>query len=151
LHYILQVLSETKANIPQIWNSNMFMSRETMELLDGIVDVYLADFKYGNDKCAVRLSKVDRYLEVVSDNHLIASKQADLIVRHLLLPGHLECCTLPVLDWLAKNTPEAVVNLMDQYHPAHHALEYSELREGVSEESLGAARQHALELGLRQI
>ena len=151
LHYVIQVLMETKANIPQIWNSNMYMSIEAMELLDGIVDLYLADFKYGNDRCAARLSKVDRYLEVVSRNHLIASKQADLIVRHLMLPGHLECCTLPVLDWLAKNIPGVAVNLMDQYHPAHHALEYPELRTGVSAESFCAAKKHALELGLRLI
>jgi putative pyruvate formate lyase activating enzyme len=151
LHYVLQVLRETKANIPQIWNSNMYMSLESMELLDGIVDLYLADFKYGNDSCAARLSKVDRYLEVVSRNHLIASKQADLIVRHLMLPGHLECCTLPVLDWLAKNTPGAAVNLMDQYHPAHHALEYPELRTGVSKESYCEAKKYAIELGLKLI
>ncbi len=151
LNYVFQVLREMKANIPQIWNSNMYMSKETMELLDGVIDLYLSDFKYGNDGCAARLSKVDRYLEVVSRNHLLASKQADLIVRHLMLPGHLECCTLPVLDWLAKNTPEAAVNIMGQYHPAYHALEHPELRKGVSEESLCAARKHALELGLKLI
>jgi putative pyruvate formate lyase activating enzyme len=129
----------------------MYMSEETMELLDGIVDLYLADFKYGNDQCAKRLSNVDRYFEVVSRNHLLASKQADMIVRHLMLPGHLECCTLPILDWLAKNTPGAAVNIMGQYHPDHHAIEHPELRKGVSEESLCAARKHALELGLKQI
>jgi putative pyruvate formate lyase activating enzyme len=129
----------------------MYMSIETMELLDGVIDVYLADFKYGNDRCAARLSKVDRYLEVVSRNHLIASNQGDMIVRHLMLPGHLECCTLPVLDWLAKNTPNAAVNIMGQYHPAHHALEHPELRQGVSEENLSIARKHAAELGLKLI
>jgi hypothetical protein len=65
----------------------MYMSEEAMELLDGVIDLYLADFKYGNDQCAERLSKVGRYFEVVSRNHLIASKQADMIVRHLMLPG----------------------------------------------------------------
>ncbi len=151
LHYVLQVLKETRANIPQIWNSNMYMSEEAMELLDGVIDLYLSDLKYGNDQCAERLSKVDRYFEVVSRNHLIASKQTDMIVRHLILPGHLECCTLPVLDWLAENIPGAAVNLMDQYHPAHHALEYPELRAGISEESYCAAKRHALELGLKLI
>jgi putative pyruvate formate lyase activating enzyme len=151
LHYVLQVMREMKANIPQIWNSNMYMSRETMELLDGVIDLYLADFKYGNDQCAARLSSVDRYFEVVSRNNILASKQADMIVRHLMLPGHLECCTLPVLDWLAKNVPGSAVNIMGQYHPAHRALEHAELRRGVSEESLCAARKHAIELGLNLI
>jgi putative pyruvate formate lyase activating enzyme len=129
----------------------MYMSRETMELLDGVIDLYLADFKYGNDQCAARLSSVDRYFEVVSRNNILASKQADMIVRHLMLPGHLECCTLPVLDWLAKNVPGSAVNIMGQYHPAHRALEHAELRRGVSEESLCAARKHAIELGLNLI
>jgi len=148
LHYVIQVLRETKANIPQIWNSNMYMSVETMELLDGIVDLYIADFKYGNDRCAARLSKVDRYLEVVSRNHLIASKQADLIVRHLMLPGHLECCTLPVLDWLARNTPGAAVNLMDQYRPLHLAHKFPELMRQIDACDYHKAMRYAQKLGI---
>ena len=126
----------------------MYMSQETMELLDGSSTSISPTSSTATTSAPPRLSKVDRYLEVVSRNHLLASKQADMIVRHLMLPGHLECCTLPVLDWLAKNVPGAAVNIMGQYHPAHHALEHPELRNGVSEESLCAAKKHALGLGL---
>ena len=65
LLYILEVLDILNDNIPQIWNSNMYCSSETMNLLNGIVDLYLTDFKYGNDDCARRLSKVDNYLDVI--------------------------------------------------------------------------------------
>lgn len=149
LLYILQVLKECRGHLAQIWNSNMYMSEESMRLLDGVMDLYLADFKYGNDKCAKRLSDVDDYFRVVSRNHGLAAKQADLLVRHLMLPGHLECCTYPVLDWLARNVPEASINIMDQYRPVYRASEYPELRTGVPEKDFAGAMERARELGLR--
>ena len=92
--FVLRVLTVVggKHPRPQVFNSNMYMTEEVMRLLDGVVDVYLADFKYGNDDCARRLSRVDGYFEVVSRNHRLASEQAELMVRHLVLPGHVECC-----------------------------------------------------------
>lgn len=148
LGYVLEVLGETRANLPQVWNSNMYMSEKAMRLLDGVVDVYLADFKYGNDDCARRYSGVPDYFEVAARNHRMAAVQADLIVRHLMLPGHLECCTYPVLEWLAGNTPGALVNVMDQYRPMHRAHEHPELMARVSPEDHQAALQRARELGL---
>ena len=148
LAYVLHVLREARTNIPQIWNSNMYMSEEAMQLLGGVIDVYLADFKYGNDDCAKRYSKVNNYFKVVTRNHVIASEQADLLVRHLMLPGHLECCTLPILDWLAKNTPDALVNIMDQYRPMHRAHKFPELMRTITDEEHQAACQHARDLGL---
>jgi putative pyruvate formate lyase activating enzyme len=148
LAYVLKVLRETRSNLPQIWNSNMYMSEEAMRLLDGTVDLYLADLKYGNDECASRYSKVDDYLRVVTRNHKLAIKHADLLVRHLMLPGHLDCCTLPALDWLAKNVPEATINIMDQYRPMHLAHEHPELMARVSQGDYHAAIRHATDLGL---
>ena len=122
LESILQVMKELQAlkfNIAQVWNSNMYLSEEAMDVLDGVIDVYLSDFKYGNDQCARRLSGVDRYFEVVSRNHRLASKQSEILLRHLVMPGHVDCCTKPVLDWVARNIPNERlrVNVMDQYHP----------------------------------
>jgi putative pyruvate formate lyase activating enzyme len=151
LRYVLEVLKECRANIPQIWNSNMYMSERTMQLLQGTVDLYLADFKYGNDECATRLSGAKDYTRVVKRNHKLAAAQADVIVRHLMLPGHLECCTIPVLDWLAKNTPDVLVNVMDQYRPSHRANEFLELRGGVRMKDYEQALDHAHSLGLRLI
>lgn len=148
LRYVLQVLNQCRANIPQIWNSNMYMSERCMSLLHGMVDLYLADFKYGNDECAQRLSKIPDYFPVVSRNHIQAAKHADLIVRHLMLPGHLECCTNPILRWLAENTPNALVNVMDQYRPTHLAGDYPELRSGVNIKDHEEAIELAHDLGL---
>lgn len=76
----------------------MYMSRKTMTILDGTVDMYLSDFKYGNDQCAARLSKVKNFFEVCSRNHLLAAKQAEITLRHLVIPNHVDCCTKVVLD-----------------------------------------------------
>lgn len=123
LNYILQVLKECRAEIPVVWNSNMYLTEESMRLLDGIVDVYLTDFKYGNDQCAEELSDVKNYFNTISRNHLISEKNADLIIRHLVLPGHLECCTYPVLKWISSHLKDPAVNVMFQYRPEYKALE----------------------------
>lgn len=151
LAYVLEVLKETRCNLPQIWNSNMYMSEESMSLLEGTMDLFLADLKYGNDDCAKKYSKVDDYFRVVTRNHLLASKRADVLVRHLMLPGHLECCTVPILKWLSENLPEALVNIMDQYRPMHLAYLYPELLSRVRPEDHQSAIRQALELGLKLI
>jgi putative pyruvate formate lyase activating enzyme len=150
LAYIIESLTYLKINIPQVWNSNMYLSELAMKLLDGVIDVYLTDFKYGNNKCAERLSKVKRYWDVVTRNHKLANKQCELIIRHLVLPEHLDCCTKPILRWIADNldTTRVRVNVMDQYHPDYKAHEYNELRRVLKSEEFNEALSYANGLGL---
>ncbi len=149
LHVILEMLKYLDTNVPIVWNSNMYLTVEAMKLLDGCVDVYLTDFKYGNNKCAERLSKVKNYFEVVSRNHLIAKKQAELIIRHLVLPNHVECCTKPVLKFIAENFDNEVrVNIMAQYRPEFEAKKYDEISRRVSAEEMRRAFEIAEKLGL---
>ncbi len=121
MHTIIESMLHVKTSIPQLWNSNFYMSSEAMELLVDVIDIWLPDFKYGNDKCAFRLSAVPRYFEVVTRNLRVAVEHGDMIIRHLVLPNHLECCTRPVLEWIARNLPKdrVLVNIMDQYRPMH--------------------------------
>lgn len=131
--WVLESLKYCKLNIPVIWNSNMYMSKKTMKILDGVVDMFLSDFKYGNDKCALRLSKVQNYFEVCSRNHLLAAKQAEITLRHLILPNHVECCSKPILQWIAKNIREkCIVNLMDQYRVEYKADEYPDINRKIT-------------------
>jgi putative pyruvate formate lyase activating enzyme len=141
-HYIFHVLKHLDSNLPFIWNSNMYHSEELSEILVGVVDLYLADFKYGNDECARRLSGVKSYFSVVTRNLHKASKTADVIVRHLVLPGHIECCTKPILKWLEENLPDVNLNIMFQYHPCADAFSYGELARRLSFEE----RQKVVEL-----
>ncbi|GAG06264.1 unnamed protein product, partial [marine sediment metagenome] len=124
LPFILKTLNFVKSDIPMVWNSNFYMSEKSMDLLSNIVDVYLSDFKYGNDKCALRLSKVPNYFEIIKRNHLLAFKDSELVIRHLVLPNHFDCCTKPILDFIAENFKDKViVNIMDQYTSQFKASE----------------------------
>jgi putative pyruvate formate lyase activating enzyme len=148
LLYILKVLKELDSNIPQVWNSNMYGSKETMKLLHGVIDIYLTDFKYGNDSCAKRLSKVDGYTAVVERNHMLAYQHGEVIVRHLVLPNHGTCCSQRIMQWIQKNTPEVAVNIMAQYRPKYHADEYEEIACPVSREEYLRVKEYAETLGL---
>jgi putative pyruvate formate lyase activating enzyme len=152
LPYILKTMNLVEENIPVVWNSNFYMSMEAMKLLDGFIDLFLTDFKYGNDECAKRLSKIDNYWEVVRRNHKMAEKSGDLIIRHLVLPNHLECCTKPLLEWIAQNLKkDTVVNIMGQYRPLYKANDYEELRRYVYPDEIREAVKYAKSLGLTNV
>ena len=151
LLYILKVLKLCNDNTPQIWNSNMYCSSETMKLLDGLIDLYLTDFKYGNDECAKRLSKVDNYLEIVKRNHITAHENGVMIIRHLVMPNHIECCSKPIIEWIAENLSNAVVNIMAQYRPEYHAHEYEEISRSIYTNEFLQVKEYADQLGIDQI
>lgn len=148
LAYILKVLKECKENIPQVWNSNMYCSEETMKLLHGVIDIYLTDFKYGNDECAKRLSKVDNYTKIIKRNHKIVYKHGEIIIRHLVIPNHVKCCSEPILQWICKNVPEVAVNVMAQYKPEFHAFEYKDIARPLSTEEYGQIKSYANKLNI---
>lgn len=148
LHFILEVLRRCDANLPQVWNSNMYVTEKTMKLLDGVVDVYLTDFKYGNDRCAERLSNARDYMRVVSRNHLLAKGNAEMIIRHLVLPNHYECCTAVVLKWISENLEGVKVNVMAQYRPEHRAREHKDIDRHLKMSEYRAAIELAEDLGL---
>ncbi len=118
---ILATAAAVPAPLPLAVNSNMYMTPEVIDLLAGVVSWYLADCKFGNDACAERLAGVPRYNEVVRRNLLAAARQARVIVRHVLLPGHLDCCLRPVADWVAEHMPDARFQLYTGYVPCDAA------------------------------
>ena len=89
-----------------------------MCVLRSLIDVWLPDFKFGPGKCALDLSRTPWYWDIVTNNpRLIHEWGEDFVIRHLIMPNHVECCTKPVLDWIAGNMPEVPINIMDQYYP----------------------------------
>ncbi len=149
LHTILDMLMHLDENVPVVWNSNMYMSNETMKLLNGVVDVYLTDFKYGSNDCANRLSKVKNYWDIITRNHLLAREHAELLIRHLVLPNHVECCSKPILAWIAENLDNEVrVNIMGQYHPEFQAFKFGDISRAVDREEVVEAIDFAREKGL---
>lgn len=128
LNHWLQVFKHVEANVPVVWNSNSYYSPQTAQLLAGFADVYLLDFKYGPGDCAERISDAPNYWEVCTTNHLKAKEHGELIVRILVLPNHIDCCTAPILNWIAKHLGvETRVNLMFQYRPEWQACSLPEL------------------------
>lgn len=127
LHTCLRIITHLQTDVPVVWNSNSYASRETMRLLDGAVDIFLSDFRYGNDRCARTYSGIARYWSVVTRNFIDAANQAEVILRHLVLPGHLDCCTEPIMRWVSEHIPDVYFNLMFQYRPEYRAREFAQL------------------------
>jgi putative pyruvate formate lyase activating enzyme len=145
-------------NVPMLWNSNFFMSAEAMKILRLTMDVWLPDFKFGPDRCAARLSKTPFYWDTVTANlALLHDWGEEFTIRHLVMPNHVECCTRPVLEWIAAHVPEAPVNIMDQYHPDNFCApgsakfneKYADIARAPSRSEILQAFRHAKQLGLR--
>lgn len=148
-HTILKILNSLKVNVPVVWNSNMYYSKEIANLLEGVVDVYLGDMRYGNDECAKRYSNAPDYWNVVTRNFMTAYTRGEILLRHLVLPGHLECCTAPIVKWTTENIPKVRFNLMFQYRPSYRAYEYPEISRslvaGEIQKALDIVRESGLE------
>jgi putative pyruvate formate lyase activating enzyme len=126
-------------SIPIVYNSSGYDNVESLRMLEGIVDVYLPDMKYGDDERAFRYSGVTGYVKTnraavaemyrqVGDLELDETGIAvrGLIVRHLVLPGGMSG-TDRVLEFLAGLSQSIGVSLMSQYFPAHEAVGLPEL------------------------
>lgn len=154
IHGILESLRYLEVNTPQLWNSNMYLTQEAMKLLVDVIDIWLPDLKYGNNECALRLSGVPGYFEVATRNLQEAVKHGDMIIRHLVLPQHLECCTKRVLEWIAKNLPKerVLVNIMEQYRPeflvARHPHKWPEISRRLKLREIEWAYEYAEKLGI---
>ncbi|WP_456418826.1 radical SAM protein [Methanocaldococcus infernus] len=144
---ILKTLKYTNVNIPVVWNSNMYLTLEALNLLDGVVDLYLTDFKFGNNECAERLSKIRNYFDIVSRNHSLLD--VDVIVRHLVMPNHLYCCTERIFKFLSKF--DFYVNVMFQYRPEYLAIYYKDINRTLTYEEMREALELAEKYKLKLI
>ncbi len=150
--------------LPLVYNSGGYDSPEALALLDGIVDIYMPDMKYGDSKLARRYSKVRDYVEInraavremhrqvgdlVLDDRGLA--QRGLLVRHLVLPGNI-AGTEQVLAFLAHEiSPQSYLNLMDQYYPCYRAADYPPLQRRLSTEEYRRTLALAARFGLSRL
>ncbi|WP_029552164.1 radical SAM protein [Thermocrinis jamiesonii] len=125
--------------LPIVYNTSSFDSLESLKLMDGIVDIYLADLKYGDNQVGRKYSKVKNYWDVakeaikemhrqVGDLVLDSSGIAirGVLIRHLVLPNRL-AGTEKIAEFLSSISPRMAVNVMDQYYPSYKAWDYPEL------------------------
>ena len=114
----LHALGRHKA-VPTVFNSNFYLSSEALDLLGGAIDIYLPDLKFGPgigvNSCGENIGGMPNYWNVVTSCvDQLYGEGKELIARHLLMPGHFACCTVPVLTWLAER-PNIRVSLLTQY------------------------------------
>lgn len=139
-HFSAQILksiylaAEKGLQLPIIYNTNGYDSVDMLKLYDGVIDIYLPDFKYGNDEYAKKYSKVDDYFEKTSiaikemyrqvGDELIYDGDVvvrGLIIRHLVLPNDLSE-TEKVFKFIAEElSPKIHISVMSQYYPAFMA------------------------------
>ncbi|MET0092528.1 MAG: radical SAM protein [Sedimenticola sp.] len=169
-HVVAQLLSAVEIatgkglSLPLVYNTGGYDSPEALALLDGVVDIYMPDMKYGNSDTARRYSRIRDYVEInreavkemyrqvgdlVVDAEGIAVR--GLLIRHLVLPGMPEE-TETVLGYIARElSPDTYLNLMDQYHPCYRADNYPPLDRPLEANEYREAVNRALELGLRRL
>lgn len=135
----VKIAADQGLTIPIVYNSGGYDAVETLQLLEGIVDIYMPDAKYGSDDIALMLSHAPGYVAtmhaaikemhrqtgdlVIEDGIAVRG----LIIRHLVLPENLAGSD-HVLPWIAREiSRNSYVNIMDQYHPSWHTQDGSDL------------------------
>ncbi len=150
--------------LPLVYNSGGYDSVETLELLDGIVDIYMPDMKYSDEKTAEQLSGIKDYPKVnkaaVKEMHrqvgdLEIDKQGvahrGLLVRHLVLPNRL-AGTQEVVCFLAQEvSTNTYLNIMAQYHPGYKAFDIPQLARAVNRQEFLEAIDLAHQQGLNRL
>ncbi len=169
-HVVFQILealliaAEEGLTLPLVYNSGGYDSPEALALLNGVIDIYIPDMKYGSSEIARKYSKVEDYVAVnraaVQEMHAqVGDLEIDengvarrgLLVRHLLLPDGLADTDL-VLKFLAEEiSPNTYLNIMTEYRPSHKAEDFPEIdrRPGVSD--LKRAQDMTLRYGLNRL
>lgn len=157
----LELAVRSGLNLPMVYNSGGYDSVETLKILDGIVDIYMPDMKYGDEEVARELSGIDHYPainraavkemhrqtgDLKVDEHGVAQK--GLLVRHLVLPHGL-AGTRGIVSFLSKEVSRSTyLNIMAQYHPSYKASRIPGLGRRISEAEYQEALSLAREAGM---
>jgi putative pyruvate formate lyase activating enzyme len=152
--------------LPIVYNTSAYDAVKSLELMDGLVDIYMPDFKYWTTERSRTYMKAADYPEaaraaIVEMHRQVGALVVDeeglakrgLIVRHLVMPGFLDE-TRAILTWVAEELgPDTYVNLMDQYVPSGKVGggRYAEIDRPLTPEEFREARAMAAELGLRNL
>ena len=162
-HYvnaILESLTYYQPRLPLIWNSSGYDSLDTIKRLEGVIDIYLPDFKYSDNALAKRLSHCGDYVEtataaidemlsqqpeIIIENGVI---QHGVIIRHLVLPSHTKN-SIGVLEIIKERYgTSALVSLMAQYMPAGKAADYPDINRKLTKREYNKILNKYIELDL---
>jgi putative pyruvate formate lyase activating enzyme len=171
-HVVPQILEalplaiERGLRLPLVYNTGAYDSLDSIELMDGVVDIYMPDFKFWDPEAARRYLKAPNYPEaarraikamhqqvgdlVLDDNGLA---QRGVLLRHLVMPGGL-AGTQEIMRWVARElSPDTYVNVMAQYYPAGKVSgeQYVEINRPIAGEEYQEALAAARAAGLRRL
>lgn len=164
-HYanrLADVLSKWKSPVPIVYNSSGYESVDTLKMLDGLVDVYLPDFKYIRNDKALKYSKAYDYPEVAKNaiQEMYAQVhnaefedgmiKRGIIIRHLVLPSNTNS-SIEILDYINKNFPDAYVSVMAQYTPMGNLSACSELNRKITQREYDKVVDYALNIGMDKL
>lgn len=156
----IRVAKEKGLAIPVVYNTNGYDSVDALRQIRGLVDIYLPDIKYMDNSLGKKFSAAPDYAEIIPgvlgemldqvgqlqlENEGIALR--GVLVRHLVLPGHLEN-SRKCLRFLADLSPDIFVSIMSQYSPQHRASRYPEINRTLTENEYDEIIEYALDLGL---
>ena len=158
---IIEALKLRKTRIPVVYNSGGYESLQTLKMLDGLVDIYLPDFKYADNALALKYSGAPDYVENAKACILEMARQTGpaqyddegmmtrgIMVRHLILPGNTRN-SIAALDWLSENLPDgALVSLMAQYIPCGKAADHPEINRRITRREYQKVQEHLFALNL---
>jgi putative pyruvate formate lyase activating enzyme len=148
---VLDIVALLPDSARLIWKTNGRGTSEARAWLKGLMDVWVVDFKFGNSECARRLVGDPGYVATVQENLSWAANNSDLVVRHLIMPGHVACCWQPVAAWLAEHLPGVKTNLRTGFWPARLTRHDADLRRPVRPEEAQEASRIAAQYQLRLI
>lgn len=160
----LEIAMESGLRLPLVYNSGGYDSVETLSMLDGIIDIYMPDMKYSDERVARELSGIEDYPSVnraavkemhrqVGDLKISAEgvAQRGLLVRHLVLPGGL-AGTGEAVSFISREiSPNTYTNIMAQYHPCYKAYDIPDLARPISTAELQQAVELAHQAGLNRL
>jgi len=161
----LDIAASKGLKVPLVYNTHGYERVEILRLLDGIVDIYLPDFKYSDPAMAAKYSsKVKDYpgfaQKALLEMHRqvgVARPASDglmyrgLMIRHLVMPNNVSG-SVEVMEWIAGNLPrDTFVNIMSQYRPAYKAKEYPEIARRITPREYREVVNRARELGLTNL
>ena len=151
---------ELGVTIPFVYNTSSYENVEALKELDGLIDIYLPDLKYYDNDISMKYSKCNNYFEYASnaidemyrqvgtykiDNDLM---KKGMIVRHLLLPGHLEDSKKIIKYLYDKYKDNIYISIMNQYTPVNKT-KYDNLNRKVTDEEYDELINYALDLGIK--
>lgn len=149
----LALAAEHDFSLPVVWNCGGYESLPALRLLEGIVDIYLPDAKYGDDAAAFELSGCKGYAAALRESLTEMVRQvgpAGVLVRHLVLPA-AAAAPAQVMKLIASVSKDVTVNVLSQYRPVHRAARFPVIAHGAEPAEVRAAVDFARAAGLRQV